>query len=68
MGTLYRRPGSKQWMMWGEAQRGAPQMHRFSLLNSPGLRFVCEEVRSGVDERRNRAGHEVREGKFEVAT
>ena len=28
MGTLYRRPGSKQWMMWGEAQRGAPQMLR----------------------------------------
>jgi hypothetical protein len=30
-----------------------------SLLNSPELRFVCEEERSGVDERQNRQGHEV---------
>ena len=30
-----------------------------SLLNSPELRFVCEDVRSGVDEGQNRPGHEV---------
>jgi hypothetical protein len=30
-----------------------------SLLNSPELRFVRGDVRSGVDERQNRPGHEV---------
>jgi hypothetical protein len=39
-----------------------------SLLNSPELRFVCEAVRSGVDERQNRPGHEVWKGQFDVAT
>ena len=39
-----------------------------NLLNSPELRFVCEDVRSGVDERQNRPGHEVWKGQFEVAT
>ena len=39
-----------------------------SLLNSPELRFVCEDVRSGVEERRNRPGHAVWEGQFDVAT
>ena len=37
-----------------------------SLLNSPELRFVCEDVRSGVDEGQNRPGHEVWEGEFDV--
>ena len=39
-----------------------------SLLNSPRLRFVGEDVRSGVDEGQNRPGHEVGEGEFGVAT
>jgi hypothetical protein len=30
-----------------------------SLFNSPELRFVCEDVRSGVDEGQGRPGHEV---------
>jgi len=30
-----------------------------SLLNSPELRFVCEEVRSGTDGRQNRSGYAV---------
>jgi len=38
------------------------------LLNSPELRFVWGDVRSGVDERQNRPGHEVWEGRFDGAT
>src|SRR5438552_17965080 len=39
-----------------------------SLLNSPRLRFVGEDVRSGVDEGQNRPAHEAGEGECGVAT
>jgi hypothetical protein len=39
-----------------------------NLLNSPELRFVCEEVRSGVGGRQSRPGHTVCQGEFGIAT
>jgi hypothetical protein len=39
-----------------------------SLLNSPEVRFVCEDVRSGVDEGQSHPGREHGEGRFGVAT
>ncbi len=42
--------------------------HRASLLNSPELRFVGEEVRSGVDEGQKSSSHELGEGQVGDAT
>jgi len=39
-----------------------------SLLNSPELRFVGEDVRSGIDEGQSRRGHELGAGQFGVKT
>jgi len=42
--------------------------HGVSLLNSPELRFVGEDVRSGIDEGQSRRGHELGAGQFGVKT
>ncbi|HLZ40773.1 MAG TPA: hypothetical protein VKQ11_07420 [Candidatus Sulfotelmatobacter sp.] len=39
-----------------------------NLLNSPELRFVGEDVRSGIDEGQSRRGHELGAGQFGVKT